>query len=157
MLDVRYPQILVVEDVMIAQKIASIIFGQYGCAVVTANSGRSALEAVTNQKFDFILMDLGLPDTDGVTLTTDLRAQGGWLKEVPIVAMTAHTDSSFKGAASSAGITDFYIKPMTLAIAKEILDIHVFSRVARPDQNAIRVLQEKTRAEVLRDAGDVGA
>ena len=130
----RCPQVLVVEDVMIAQKIAVIIFGQFGCAVVTASNGANTLEVVKQQEFDFILMDLGLPDTDGITLTKTLREQGGWLSEVPIVAMTAHTDDSFKGAATAAGITDFYIKPMTSAVAKKILDNFVFNHLERPQQ-----------------------
>lgn len=129
---IRCPQVLVVEDVMIAQKIAAIILGQYGCAVVTANNGEKALEAVEKQEFDFILMDLGLPDTDGITLTQAMRAKGDWLTDVPIVAMTAHTDESFKNAATDAGITDFYIKPMTGAIAKKILDANVFNRMPSP-------------------------
>lgn len=127
----RCPQVLVVEDVMIAQKIAAIILGQYGCAVVTANNGQKALEAIDKQEFDFILMDLGLPDTDGITLTQTMRSRGGWLADIPIVAMTAHTDESFKGAASEAGITDFYIKPMTTAIAKKILETNVFNRLEK--------------------------
>ena len=129
---VRCPQVLVVEDVMIAQKIAAIILGQFGCAVATASNGAQALDTVGNQEFDFILMDLGLPDTDGITLTKTMRKRGGWLETVPIVAMTAHTDMSFKGAAISAGITEFYIKPMTGAVAKKILDEHVFNHLPRP-------------------------
>lgn len=118
-------QILVVEDVLIAQKIVAILFEQHSCQVIAANNGAKARSMVHDQEFDMILMDLGLPDTDGMTLTRELRQMGGWLADVPIVAMTAHTDMSFKGEALQAGITDFYVKPITIAITRAIYENHL--------------------------------
>lgn len=153
----RCPQVLVVEDVMIAQKIAAIILGQFGCAVATANNGATALEAIEKQEFDFILMDLGLPDTDGITLTKTMREKGGWLMDVPIVAMTAHTDESFKGAAISAGITDFYIKPMTTAVAKKILFSHVFNRLPEPLTMPLAAMERPVASPLSGDDSLAGA
>lgn len=114
-------RVLVVEDLVLAQRIALMVLKNINCDAVAASNGKVAIEMVANQKFDLILMDLGLPDTDGIALTLKLRSLGGWLASVPIVALTAHSDQMIKNKASEVGIDGFYVKPMTMKVGKDII------------------------------------
>ena len=114
-------KVLVVEDLVLAQRIALMVLKNINCDAVAASNGKIAIEMVAKQRFDLILMDLGLPDTDGVTLTMKMRAMGGWLANVPIVALTAHSDQLIRNKAGEAGIDGFYVKPMTMRVGKDII------------------------------------
>ncbi len=113
-------KVLVVEDLLLAQKIAMMVLNNIRCDAQSASNGIEAIEAVKREKFDLILMDLGLPDTDGITLTRKMREFGGWLSDVPIVALTAHSDKQIRNQAQDAGINGFFVKPMTMKVGTEI-------------------------------------
>ena len=83
------PKILVVEDVEIASRMAVVMLESYGCAVDTVETGSSALEIIEEKDYDLILMDLGLPDMDGLSVTETIRRMHH-NPDIPIVALTAH-------------------------------------------------------------------
>ena len=113
-------KVLVVEDLLLAQKIAKMVLNNIRCDAESASNGCEAIDVVKKNQFDLILMDLGLPDTDGITLTKQMRQMGGWLSEVPIVALTAHSDQHIRAQAEEAGIDGFFVKPMTMKVGTEI-------------------------------------
>jgi two-component system, OmpR family, KDP operon response regulator KdpE len=78
--------------------------------VVTASSGQGALRAVTDEHPDLIVLDLGLPDLDGVSVIRRLRS---WSK-IPIIVLSGRMDSKDKVAALDAGADDYVTKPFSV-------------------------------------------
>src|SRR6185437_3955680 len=81
---------------------------QYG--VVTATNGREALTATSEHHPDLVVLDLGLPDLDGVEVIRELRA---WTR-VPIIVLSGRKDSRDKVDALDAGADDYVTKPFSL-------------------------------------------
>jgi two-component system KDP operon response regulator KdpE len=79
--------------------------------VVTAGSGRGALEAATEAHPDLVILDLGLPDMDGVDVIRSLRS---WT-QVPIVSLSGRMNSAAKVDALDAGADDYVTKPFSVA------------------------------------------
>jgi two-component system, OmpR family, KDP operon response regulator KdpE len=79
--------------------------------VVTAGSGRGALEAATDAHPDLVILDLGLPDMDGVEVIRSLRR---WT-QVPIVILSGRMNSAAKVDALDAGADDYVTKPFSVA------------------------------------------
>jgi two-component system, OmpR family, KDP operon response regulator KdpE len=79
--------------------------------VVTAGSGRGALEAATEAHPDLVILDLGLPDMDGVDVIRSLRS---WT-QVPIVILSGRMNSAAKVDALDAGADDYLTKPFSVA------------------------------------------
>jgi two-component system KDP operon response regulator KdpE len=78
--------------------------------VVTASSGEGALRAVTDEHPDLVVLDLGLPDIDGVGVIRRLRS---WSK-IPIIVLSGRADSKDKVAALDAGADDYVTKPFSV-------------------------------------------
>ena len=78
--------------------------------VVTASSGRGALQAATETHPDLVVLDLGLPDLDGVEVVRSLRT---WTS-VPILILSGRLDSSAKVEALDAGADDYVTKPFNV-------------------------------------------
>lgn len=91
------------------------------------STGEEVRLAVDSGFPELILMDIGLPDTDGIQLTKELRARPGF--DVPIVALTAHALPSDEAAARAAGCVEFITKPInTRTIAADLLRVLESSR-----------------------------
>ena len=84
-----------------------------GHRVEVVNTGREALAALERRSFDVVLMDLEMPDMDGLEATAAIRErerlQGG---HIPIVAMTAHAIKGFREQCLAAGMDDYITKPI---------------------------------------------
>jgi two-component system KDP operon response regulator KdpE len=78
--------------------------------VVTASSGQGALRAVTEEHPDLVVLDLGLPDIDGVGVIRRLRS---WSK-IPVIVLSGRADSKDKVAALDAGADDYVTKPFSV-------------------------------------------
>ncbi|MBF0188673.1 MAG: response regulator, partial [Magnetococcales bacterium] len=104
-------RILLVEDTEINQVIARELLERAGLVVDLAANGRQAVEMVQRFPFDAVLMDLQMPEMDGLEATRLLRAQEAF-RDLPIIAMTAHTSSTEKKACESAGMTAHLSKPI---------------------------------------------
>lgn len=81
-----------------------------GWRVTTAADGRSALRAHEHERADVVVLDLGLPDMDGVEVLTTLRRSG----DVPVLVLSARDQSADKVRALDAGADDFVTKPFEL-------------------------------------------
>ncbi|MDR2140695.1 MAG: response regulator [Deltaproteobacteria bacterium] len=103
--------VLLVEDNEVNQLVATKILRKAGLVVVTANNGLEALEKVQSQTFDLVLMDIQMPEMDGLTATQEIRKMEGF-KDLPIVAMTAHAMSGDKDLSLAAGMNDHVTKPI---------------------------------------------
>ena len=109
-------RVLLAEDNDINQQIVIELLEHESCSVVVTNNGQEALDIVSSSsdplQFDLILMDLQMPQMDGYTATAAIRAQGGWLATIPIIAMTAHVLDSEKEHCLSKGMNDHISKPV---------------------------------------------
>lgn len=103
-------RVLVVDDEPQIRRALRINLSARGYEVVLAADGGSALRAVGEEHPEVILLDLGLPDMDGVEVIHGLR---GWTT-VPIVVLSARIDSADKVAALDAGADDYVTKPFVL-------------------------------------------
>jgi signal transduction histidine kinase/ligand-binding sensor domain-containing protein/ActR/RegA family two-component response regulator len=106
-------RILLAEDNPINQKLATRLLERRGHHVVPAVTGRQALELHARESFHVILMDVQMPDMDGLETTRAIRAleQSGWAR-TPIVALTAHTMKGDRERCLAAGMDAFITKPI---------------------------------------------
>jgi PAS domain S-box-containing protein len=108
----KKPRVLLVDDNAINRKVASEIMKKANCEVLTADSGKKAIEIYTNDRnFDVILMDIQMPEMDGLETTQNLRDAFG--NELPkIVAMTAYSMPHDREKFLSQGMDDYLSKPI---------------------------------------------
>ncbi|SDN79112.1 ATP-binding protein [Vreelandella arcis] len=107
--------LLLVEDNAINRKVATELLSRLGCEVICVENGEDALAMVEVQRVQLIFMDIQLPDKDGLEVTRELRAKGGWLTGVPIVAMTAGGAEDDRQRCLQAGMNDYITKPLSIA------------------------------------------
>ncbi len=115
-------KVLVVEDNVINQKIARILLEEQGCQVYLANNGAEALALLKAQSdFSLIFMDIGLPDSDGFDIVKKIRECED-LKNLPIVAMTAHILERDRERCFAVGMNDVVAKPILQEHLAEVLN-----------------------------------
>lgn len=106
-------EILLVEDKPMNRKLATVLLERQGWKVTTAHNGRHALELLSSQHFDLILMDIQMPEMDGLEATKRIRAaeqkSGSY---IPIIAMTAHALEGDREQFMKAGMDDYVSKPI---------------------------------------------
>jgi CheY-like chemotaxis protein/HPt (histidine-containing phosphotransfer) domain-containing protein len=106
-----HPNILIVDDNQINQKVASQILAKSGCEVDLANNGIEAIEKVRKHKYDLIFMDIQMPEMDGVTATREIKRLG--IKNLPpIIAMTAYSMKEDREKFLNVGMDDYLAKPI---------------------------------------------
>jgi signal transduction histidine kinase/DNA-binding response OmpR family regulator len=111
-LAVRPLRILLAEDNKINQQFATVVLTKAGHSVQVAGNGHEAVDAVRRSDFDVILMDVQMPDLDGVEATRQIRALPEPKCNIPIVAMTANAMSGAKDEYLTAGMDDYVSKPV---------------------------------------------
>jgi two-component system, OmpR family, KDP operon response regulator KdpE len=99
--------VVLVEDEKQIRRFVRTALESEGCRVFEAQSGRQGLTEAATRKPDLIILDLGLPDLDGVDFIRDLR---GW-SSLPVIVLSARTDETDKIAALDAGADDYLTKP----------------------------------------------
>lgn len=111
---VRGLEILLTEDSLYNQKLALGVLGKRGHVVTIANNGREAVDAVRKRKFDLILMDIQMPEMDGLEATKIIRARERESASVrtPIIAMTAQAMKGVREKCLAVGMDDYLVKPV---------------------------------------------
>jgi CheY-like chemotaxis protein len=105
--------ILLVEDNHINQVLATRLLVKHGHTVKVAGNGREALALVTQEDFDLVLMDVQMPEMDGLEATEAIRVHEDTSGDhVPIVAMTARAISGDREKCFAAGMDDYVSKPV---------------------------------------------
>lgn len=107
-------RVLVAEDNAINQKIVRIMLQKAGCDVLAVDDGNKAVQAIQTGQFDLVLMDLHMPQLDGLEATRQIRAFETKVKAVPIIALTASAFTDDRDRCLSAGMNDFVTKPIKL-------------------------------------------
>ena len=109
--DLAGARILLVEDNIINQELASELLSRAGIVVSLAEDGKQALDAVQRERFDAVLMDCQMPVMDGYAATRALR-QRPESKDLPVIAMTANAMAGDREKAIEAGMNDHIAKPI---------------------------------------------
>ncbi|WP_155121330.1 ATP-binding protein [Bryobacter aggregatus] len=109
--DGRAPQILLVEDNAVNQKVVLAILTKRGFQVQVASNGLEALAAVQRNRFDLVLMDVQMPYLDGIEATRKIREELAF-RRLPIIAMTAHAMTGDRERCLEAGMNDYVSKPV---------------------------------------------
>jgi CheY-like chemotaxis protein len=112
--------ILIVEDYAVNRSFVKFLLEDYGYEVTEAANGHEAVESVKQQPPDLILMDLAMPDMDGLTATREIRQMEGMAK-LPIIAVTAY-GQLYYDKAMEAGFDDFISKPFDPLILKPLIN-----------------------------------
>lgn len=112
-------KILIVEDYAVNRSFVKFLLEEYGYEVLEAENGLEAVESVRNQPPDLILMDLAMPDMDGLTAMEKIRQLDGMAK-LPIIAVTAY-GQLYHARAMKAGFDGFISKPFDPTILKPLL------------------------------------
>lgn len=107
-------RILLVEDSAINQTVGIGLLGHLGYTADVAASGREALEMVGRSEYDVVLMDIEMPDMDGVQTTDAMRELLPHSRQPRIVAMTAHALLGDRERFLAAGLDDYVTKPVRL-------------------------------------------
>jgi len=117
----RELKVLVAEDNAVNQKLAENIVRKQGHSVTVVNNGREAAEALKGERFDAVLMDVQMPEMDGIEVTRLLRTSADFVlnRRVPVIALTAHAMGGDKERFLEAGMNDYVSKPFRSA---ELLD-----------------------------------
>jgi len=103
--------ILVVDDNLVAQTIASHVLRRHSFDVQCAGDGKAALEAASHSQFNLILMDLQMPGWDGFETTEQIRTLPGY-SDIPIIALTANSSADFEIRCLDSGMQGFLSKPV---------------------------------------------
>lgn len=139
-------RILLAEDNPTNQMVARVLLQKVGHHVDTVGDGREAVEAVRNLPYDLVLMDVSMPEMDGIEATKTIRALPGAESEIPIIALTAHAMQGDRDRVLAAGMNGY--------VAKPIDDRRLFEAIARTAGTAKSApLNEKT-GEVFADIAD---
>jgi DNA-binding response OmpR family regulator len=108
-----YGKILLVEDFADSRFMLRRLLELEGFAVIEACDGDVALDALRKHSCDAILLDLKMPNLDGIQFTKALRATTQF-KTVPIIIVSAYDDDLTKAEAHAAGCNDYFTKPIDL-------------------------------------------
>ncbi|HET7441199.1 MAG TPA: response regulator [Terriglobales bacterium] len=118
----RTLRVLLAEDNPVNQTLAMRILERLGHKVQVINNGKEAIGRVQTEEFDLILMDVQMPEMDGLEATMAIRsAEAGTGKHVPIVAMTAHAMKGDREKCLSAGMDGYLSKPIRIDELKQAI------------------------------------
>ena len=117
------PRILLIEDDKFLRRACEVGLKKRGFAVTTANDGEEGLQKARTESFDLILMDMEMPEMDGLEASRTIRAnesaQGA--RRIPIIAMTANAMSEDKARCLASGMDDYLAKPVAMDALKQVI------------------------------------
>lgn len=115
--------ILIVDDIIMNRILLSEIIKTLGYSYQQANNGKEAIEILTNNKIDVVLMDIEMPVMNGLETTIHIRTKlNNTLKNIPIIALTAHDPNDFFDDFNTAGFNNLLTKPYTISRLSTILN-----------------------------------
>jgi PAS domain S-box-containing protein len=113
--------ILLAEDNPVNQRVATLILQRMGYRADVAANGREAVEAVARRRYDLVLMDVQMPEMDGLQATREIGARCKPGARPRIVAMTANASTADRDQCLAAGMDDFLPKPVRQADLRQVL------------------------------------
>ncbi|HJX93967.1 MAG TPA: response regulator, partial [Candidatus Acidoferrum sp.] len=125
-----YLSVLLAEDNLVNQRLVVRLLEKRGHRVVVAGTGLEALQALEKGSFGFVLMDVQMPEMDGIEATAVIRERekGGGLHQ-PVVALTAHAIKGDREKCMAGGMDGYLSKPIRPQELDQLLEIYVVRRV----------------------------
>ncbi len=119
----RVANILLVEDSPISQTVLSDMLRKLGHTVEAVGTGKDAIARCAHNKYDLVLMDIQMPETDGLEATLQIRAaEVSKGTRQTIIALTAHAMPSDRLRCQEVGMDDFLVKPIAFNALKQAVD-----------------------------------
>lgn len=115
-------KILLVEDNQINREVARSFLESDNHVVVEAQDGKEGVELANWDEFDAILMDISMPEMDGIEATRAIRSGDGRSRNAPIIALTAHTQQEDVDNFLAAGMNEAVFKPITRQVLRKMLN-----------------------------------
>lgn len=115
--------VLVVDDMQVNRLVTRKLLAKLGHSVDEAADGIEAVSAVAKQPYDVVLMDLQMPNLDGIGATRQIRALGGEKARIPIVALTANALAGDREDILAAGLDEYLSKPIARDRLIEVLAV----------------------------------
>jgi CheY-like chemotaxis protein/HPt (histidine-containing phosphotransfer) domain-containing protein len=129
----RRARILLAEDTAMSQELVVAVLTRAGHEVEVVGDGTAAVEAMKKRPFDLVLLDLQMPQMDGIKAAQAIRAMPGRPKDVPIIALTARASPKDAERCRAAGMNDHVAKPISAAELVALVDRWLETR--RSDQD----------------------
>ena len=129
-------RILLAEDNHVNQKVVTAMLMQAGHAVDIAANGIEAIEAVRVRPYDVVLMDVQMPEMDGITATRRIRELGGDQARIPIIALTANAMKGDREKYLEAKMDDYVSKPIDPATLYQAIARQCGVETAEPTSTA---------------------
>lgn len=123
-IDFQYGRLLLAEDNIVNQKVATRMLKKLGFEVDCVTNGKDAISAVQHADYDFILMDVQMPVMDGLEATRKIRG-GENGNHIPVIAMTANAMRGDRDLCLAAGMDDYISKPVNQKSLEEVLRKYV--------------------------------
>ncbi|OLE84405.1 MAG: hypothetical protein AUG07_06535 [Acidobacteria bacterium 13_1_20CM_2_60_10] len=132
--DARDPEtvlsVLLAEDNLVNQRLATRMLEKRGHRVVVAANGREALEALAKGSFDLVLMDVQMPEMDGFEATAAIRErENGTDTHMPVIALTAHAMKGDREKCLAGGMDGYLAKPIRPRELDDLLESYVARRM----------------------------
>ncbi len=138
----RALDVLIADDNKVNQHVAQLIVSHAGHRVDLADDGRQAVDAARAKDYDVILMDLQMPELDGIAAAKEIRNLPGRAGQVPIIALTSHAMAGTREEVLAAGMDDYVSKPfdaqMLLAKLQHLAAFRAAGEERRPQPAAER-------------------
>jgi signal transduction histidine kinase/ActR/RegA family two-component response regulator len=115
MLELNRPLLLLAEDNIVNQKVATLMLERMGYQIELAENGEIAHRMAEGRRYAAILMDVLMPQVDGLEASRRIRAGSGPNKHTPIIAVTANAMQEDQDACMAAGMDDFLSKPLVMS------------------------------------------
>ncbi|MBF0371216.1 MAG: response regulator [Magnetococcales bacterium] len=135
-------RVLLVEDNPINQEVASELLRGAGMVVTVAENGRLGVEQANAHPFDLVLMDMQMPEMDGLQATRKIRTSLS-KEQLPILAMTAHALEGTRDECLAAGMDDYLTKPIDPILLMEAL-----KRWIKPDPQRAKKVREAANPDI---------
>ncbi len=135
-------RILIADDQPTNRMVVAEMFKSFDCRIETAVNGADAVKIALQFSPDVILMDVRMPEMDGLQATRALRARGGDFAAVPIIAFTADAFAGDMNAGLQAGMTDFVAKP----VRKKTLVAAILRSIRQSEHEAADPISEAEQA-----------
>ncbi len=113
----RALRILLVEDNPINQQLARKLLEKRGHSVVLAVNGKECLRVLSTESFDLVLMDIQMPEMDGLEAAGHIRAsEQGTTRHLPIIALTAHSQPADREKCLLSSMDEYITKPLRIEV-----------------------------------------
>ncbi|MFC1751111.1 DAHL domain-containing protein [Pseudomonadota bacterium] len=136
-------KVLVAEDNELNQQVIREFLARHDVVTTIVENGKKAVQAVKNNQYDIVLMDIQMPEMDGQQATTEIRKESRF-DDLPIIAMTAHAMLEYRERYLKSGMNDHIAKPIDPALFSKLLVKWIKPRKSETKKTSSANLEESS-------------